>query len=246
MEIPTKSRFFRDKTALVTGATGSLGRVVVKGLLEQGAFVVVPYRDEGRFQELVGYVGGGKDQLTGIPTDVTDEQDVQKLAADAIQKHGRVDILLNIAGGYLGGADLASTQEKDWDFLMRINLKSAFLCSKAVLPFMVKANYGRIVNVAARPAVENKGRIKSGAYAVSKAGVVVLTETIAEEYKKFNITANCIVPSTIDTPANRRDFPAADFSKWAKPEEIAAVVLFLISDEGGIANGAAVPVYGKA
>jgi NAD(P)-dependent dehydrogenase (short-subunit alcohol dehydrogenase family) len=236
----------KNKVAIVTGATGSLGRVVVKSLLERAAAVVAPYRDEKRFLELADFVGSLKDGLTGIVADVTLEPSVQELAEETLRRHGRIDILLNIAGGYRGGAEILATPETDWDFLMDLNLKSAFLCSKAVLPSMVKQNFGRIVNVSARPGVENKGRVKSGAYAVSKAGVAVLTETIAEEFKKLNITANGIVPGTIDTPGNRLAFPSADFSKWVKPEQIAAVVLFLISDAAGITSGALIPVYGKS
>jgi len=190
----------KNKVAIVTGATGNLGRVVVKKLLEQGVRVVAAYRDEQRYKDLGDSVGEDKAALTGISADVTVEKSVQKMVEEVIQKHGRIDILLNLAGAYKGGADISNTAEGDWEFLMNINLKSAFLCSKAVLPSMMKANYGRIVSVAARPAVEKRGRAKSGPYAISKAGVVVLTETIAEEAKKFNITANCIMPSTIDTP----------------------------------------------
>jgi NAD(P)-dependent dehydrogenase (short-subunit alcohol dehydrogenase family) len=236
----------KNKVAIVTGATGSLGRVVVKSLLERAASVVVPYRDEKRFLELADFVGSLKDGLTGIVADITLEPTVRRLVEETLRRHGRIDILLNIAGGYRGGAEISATPETDWDFLMDLNLKSAFLCSKAVLPSMVNQNFGRIVNVSARPAVENKGRVKSGAYAVSKAGVAVLTETIAEEFKKLNITANSIVPGTIDTPENRLGFPFADFSKWVKPEQIASVVLFLISDAAGITSGALIPVYGKS
>jgi NAD(P)-dependent dehydrogenase (short-subunit alcohol dehydrogenase family) len=241
-----ESLLLKDKVALVTGASGALGSAVVKLLLDQGALVVAAYRNAQKFKELAESTGEGKTALSGVEADVTLETGVERLLGEAIRKHGRVDVLLNLAGGYLGGQEIAQTQEKDWDFLIDLNLKSAFLCSRAVLPFMMKENYGRIVSVAARPAVEKKGRVKSGAYAVSKAGVVVLMETIAEEVKKFNITANCIVPSTIDTPENRRDIPAGDFSKWVKPEDIAAVVLFLASEFASVTSGAAIPVYGKA
>jgi NAD(P)-dependent dehydrogenase (short-subunit alcohol dehydrogenase family) len=111
---------------------------------------------------------------------------------------------------------------------------------------MLSQNYGKIVNVASRTAIEKRYRSKSGAYAVSKAGIIVLTETIAEEVKKYDINVNCIMPSTIDTPDNRRNFPEADFSKWVKPEQIANVIIFLVSDDSKIISGASLPVYGKA
>jgi NAD(P)-dependent dehydrogenase (short-subunit alcohol dehydrogenase family) len=157
-----------------------------------------------------------------------------------------VDILLNLVGAYSGGSEIANTKESDWDYMMNVNLKSAFLCSKTALPYMTGQNYGKIVNVSARTAVEKRFRSKSGAYAVSKAGIIVLTETVAEEVKKYDVNVNCIMPSTIDTPGNRRSFPDGDFSKWVKPEQIARVILFLVSDDSKIISGVSVPVYGRA
>lgn len=235
-----------NKIALVTGATGALGRVVVKMLLERDVRVVASYRTEQRLNELLEFVGRLSANLTGINADVTDAQNVKNLVQKAVEKHGRVDVLLNIAGAYAGGNDIANTEESQWDFMMNTNLKSAFLCSKAVLPYMIKNNYGRIVNVASWTAVINSRRVKSGAYAISKAGVKVLTETIAEEVRKYDINVNCVMPSTIDTPDNRRNFPKADFSKWVDPKDIAEVIWFLVSDASKVVSGAAVPVYGKA
>ncbi len=127
---------------------------------------------------------------------------------------------------------------------MNMNLKSVFLCSKAVLPQMIKQNYGKIINISSRPAL--KGVAGVGAYSASKAGVLNLTETIADEVRDYDINVNAILPSTIDTPANRRDMPEADFSKWVKPEEIARVMVFLASDDSKPISGAGIPVYGKA
>jgi NAD(P)-dependent dehydrogenase (short-subunit alcohol dehydrogenase family) len=246
MPEPGNDSSLRKNVAIVTGATGALGRAVVRKLLEKGAVVVAVYRDEKKYRDLAASVGGDKAALTGIAGDVMAEERVRMIVEEVIRRHRRIDILVNLVGAYKGGEDIAATPEADWDFLMGINLKAAFLCAKAVLPSMIKANYGRIINVAARPAVEKRGRAKSGAYAVSKAGVVILTETIAEEVKKFNITANCVMPSIIDTAENRRSFPSADFSKWVKPEEIALVLLFLVSEDAAVISGATIPVYGKA
>ena len=246
MPAPNPFASLNGKVVLVTGATGNLGRVVVKRLLETGAVVAAVYRDEARFQDLVVFVGGANDSLGGFKADVTLETSVRDMVGAVLIRYGRIDALLNLAGDYRGGADISTTAEDDWDYLIRTNLKSAFLCSRAVLPAMMKANSGRIVCVAARPAVEKKGRAKSGAYAVSKAGVVVLTETMAEETGKFGLTVNCILPGTIDTPENRTAIPGGDFAKWAKPEEIATVLLFLISDGSSVTSGAAIPVFGKS
>jgi NAD(P)-dependent dehydrogenase (short-subunit alcohol dehydrogenase family) len=223
-----------------------LGRVVVRRLLGSGADVAAVYRDEARFRDLVSFTEGGSGSLGGFRADVTSEPEVRKMVEAVVRRYDRIDALLNLTGTYRGGKDIAETDEADWDFLMLTNLKSAFLCSRAVLPVMAKAGSGRIVNVAARPAVEKKGRVRSGAYAVSKAGVVVLTDVIAEEGRKSGITAHCIVPGTIDTPDNRAAMPDADFSKWADPADIAEVVLFLVSDAASITSGAVIPVYGKS
>jgi NAD(P)-dependent dehydrogenase (short-subunit alcohol dehydrogenase family) len=236
----------KGKVAIVTGATGALGRVVAKALLDQGALVVSTHREEEKLKELIDFVGSSKDRLISIQTDVTDENSVQALFQQAISRYGRVDILLNIVGGFKGGTEIVDTKVSDWDFALNINLKSTFLCSKAALSQMIRQNYGKIVSVSSRSAAEKRYRVKDGAYAVSKAGIIVLTETIAEEIKKYDINVNCILPSTIDTPDNRSNFPNADFSKWVKPEQIADVMLFLVSDESRTISGASIPVYGRA
>ena len=236
----------KGKTVLVTGATGALGRVAVRRLIESGAAVAAVYREEEGFRDLVAFVGGPGDSLAGFRADVTSERDVREAVDGVIRRYGRIDALLSLVGTYRGGTDVAATSEEDWDFLQRTNLKSAFLCCRAVLPAMIKAGSGHIVCVAARQAVENKGRARSAAYAVSKAGLVTLIETIAEETRRSGITANCIVPGTIDTPKNRAEIPGGDFSKWADPAAIAEVLLFLASDASAVTSGAVIPVSGKS
>jgi len=232
--------------ALVTGATGALGKTVTHKLLENGARVAATYRTESRRNDLQQFVGASKSNLMEIRADVTDERSVLGLVKTIIDKFGRIDFLLNIVGAYGGGTDIADTDLSQWDLLMNVNLKSAFLCAKAVLPHMVKQDYGRIVNVSSRTAAEKSRRVKSGAYAISKVGVIVLTEILADEMKNYDINVNCVMPSTIDTPNNRRNFPKADFSKWVDPNEIAEVMLFLLSDASKVTSGACIPVYGKA
>jgi NADP-dependent 3-hydroxy acid dehydrogenase YdfG len=152
-----------NKVALLTGATGALGRVVTKGLVEHGVKVVASYRTEEKLAELFNFVGELKDDLTVIQTDVTDEQSVRNFVQKAIEKQGRVDIFLNIVGAYMGGTDVANAEVTQWDFMMNLNLKSAFLCSKMVLPYMIKQNYGKIVSVSSWIAVEKTRRVKSRA-----------------------------------------------------------------------------------
>jgi len=238
--------FLNGKVAVVTGATGALGRVVAKALLDQGATVVSTHRGEDKLRDLIDFIGISKDRFVSIQTDVTDENSVQAMFQKVISQYGRVDILLNIVGSFKGGEEIVNTKVADWDFVLNVNLKSAFLCSKAALSQMTKQNYGKIVSVSSRSAVEKRFRVKDGAYAISKAGTIILTETMAEEVKKYDINVNCILPSTIDTPNNRRNFPNADFTKWVKPEQIAEVLLFMVSDESKAISGASIPVYGKA
>jgi len=234
-----------NRVAIVTGATGGLGRVAVKALLESGAQIVVSYRDEDKLAELLRFVGGFRDKVMAVRSDVTEEKSANNLVQKAVEKHGRVDILFNIVGAYAGGTDVVNTEEDTWNMMMNVNLKSAFLCSKAALPYMIKQNYGRIANVSSWMAFEKNRRVKSAAYAVSKAGVVVLTETLALEVKNYDINVNCVVPSTIDTLSNRRNMPKADPSKWVDPKDIAELMLFLVSDRSKVVSGASVPVYGK-
>jgi NAD(P)-dependent dehydrogenase (short-subunit alcohol dehydrogenase family) len=237
---------FESKVAVITGATGALGSVVTREMLGKGASVVVLYRSEDKFQTLWKSVGGDGDRLVGVIGDVTKENDCLSLVEEAIRRHGRVDILLNIVGGYAGGSTVTETSKEEWDRMMGLNLRSVFYCSKAVLPHMMEQDYGKIVSVSAKSAEPSGRKAKSGAYVISKAGVRVLTEVIAEEVLGYEINVNCVVPSVIDTPANRTMFPKAKFGRWVPPEEIAETILFLASDASRPIRGAAVPVFGRS
>lgn len=236
----------QGKIAIVTGATGGLGRVVAKRLVEKGVAVVTLYRADDKFSELIASLGELGSRLTGVKGDITSEQDVRELVQAAIERHGRVDMLLNIVGGYVGGTDVAETEEKEWDYMMSLNLKSAFLCCKTIIPHMISQNYGKIVNISTRTAVERGRRSRSGAYAVAKMGVIVLTETLSEELRKYNINVNCVLPGTINTPENRAKNPKADYSRWTDPGDIADAIVFLVSDAANVTSGASIPVYGKS
>lgn len=194
----------------------------------------------------MGRVGDLKKELTSMKIDVTKEDQVKLLFESTIRKHGYVDVLLNIVGAYRGGHEVHETPLEEWDYMMRVNLLSTFLCCREALKHMVPRNQGRIVNVSARPAIEKRYRTKGAAYAVSKAGVLVLTETIAEEVKAKDINVNAVLPSTIDTLDNRSKMPKADFGRWVPPEEISKVILHLISADAKATSGAGVLVYGKA
>ena len=216
-----------QRVAVVTGATGGLGHAVVVTLLDDG-------------WRVVGLARHGADELV----DLTQERDVQAAFSRIVQRHGRIDALVNVAGGFAGGQPVHETSTATWNQMLALNLTATLLCCRAALPHMLSANYGRIVNVASRAAVQPAAGLS--AYNVSKAGVVTLTQTIAAELSGHDITCNVILPSVIDTPANRRAMPNADASTWVQPTAIATVVCDLVSDRWGIVNGALVPVYGAA
>lgn len=223
------------KTIAVTGAFGSLGTAVVQALLAKGARVVaIDVAAAPRDPASLGaaHVHGGVDLGDG---------EAAKAAFDAIAKaHGGLHGLVNIAGGFawekVQGGALAT-----WDKLYQMNLRTAVAASQAALPHLPDG--GRIVNIGANGAV--KAGAGMGAYAASKAGVARLTEALAEELKDRGITVNALLPSIIDTPANRADMPDADFSRWVQPAQLAAAIAFLLSDEAAAITGALIPVTGR-
>jgi NAD(P)-dependent dehydrogenase (short-subunit alcohol dehydrogenase family) len=228
------------KVALISGAAGNLGRAVAVAFREAGASLVVADVAEDRLEELYG----GEDDVLVVPVDLTEEQSIQEMVSRALDRFARIDILANVAGGFRMGPPLHETLVETWDFMMDLNARSVFLVSRAVLPHMIRQGYGRIVNVAARAAVQPKGRMAP--YCASKAAVITLTESMAAEHRLDDINVNCILPGTIDTPQNRADMPDADFDTWVPPKDLASVILFLASDVARAVNGAAVPVYGRS
>jgi NAD(P)-dependent dehydrogenase (short-subunit alcohol dehydrogenase family) len=193
-------------------------------------------------QELMAHIDLPEERIVSIWADVTQVERVDALVQDVVGRFGRVDVLLNTVGGWSGGASVGETSVEDWEQMLNVNLRSAFLLSRAVLPRMLEVGWGRIVHVSSKTAVEP--RPKQVGYVVSKRGVIALTEVIAAEVKGTGVTANVILPSIIDTLDNRANIPKANPQKWVKPEQIAATMRFLCSDAGASINGASIPVYG--
>jgi NAD(P)-dependent dehydrogenase (short-subunit alcohol dehydrogenase family) len=226
----------RGKTVVVTGAFGSVGAAVVQAALAAGARVAAVDRAPAP----QAAAAPGAVHFGGI--DLGNPAAAGAALAQIAAQLGGIDALVNIAGGFRwekiedGNADT-------WDLLYNINLKTALSASRAALPHLLRRSSGRIVNIGAAGAV--KAGLGMGAYAASKAGVARLTEALAEELKDRGITVNALLPSIVDTPPNRADMPDADFSRWVQPAQLAAVIVFLLSDAASAVTGALIPVTGR-
>ena len=228
--------------ALVGGGTGGLGRSVSQAFLSAGATVIATYRKQLEYDDLLRSVGGDSGRLSGAQVDVTDEPAARGLIAGVLEKHGRLDALVNTVGGYDGGQKLWELDSSVLERLLGLNLLSGFSLARAAVPAMLKQGHGSIVNVAAQAALTHPAG--AAAYAASKAAAVALMGSLAAELKGTGVRINSIVPSIMDTEANRKAMPHADFSKWPKTQDIARVLLFLCSAAAKSVHGAVIPVDG--
>ena len=223
----------QGRKIVITGGLGVLGRAVAEAALGSGARVaLIDFAAEGT-------VPGGAMLIGGV--DLSEHAAAEAAMARANQALGGVDALLNIAGGFVWQTH-AEGEPEGWDRMFRMNLKTAANATRAALPYLEASGSGRVVNVGANGAL--KAAAGMGAYAASKAGVHKLTESLAEELKG-RVTVNAVLPSIIDTAQNRADMPDADPAKWVRPEELAAVMLFLASEQASAVTGALVPVTGR-
>jgi NAD(P)-dependent dehydrogenase (short-subunit alcohol dehydrogenase family) len=223
------------QVVLITGAQGGLGAFVTQAFLASGAQVVGTGRqiDDSAFAH---------PRFEAIPADLTRPHNAARLVADTILKFRRIDVLVHVAGGFAGGAPIHETDDATWDAMLDLNLRTGVNILRAVIPPMRAQKRGRIVAIGSRAGVEPSANIS--AYGASKAALVSLVKTAAIENRKLGITANVILPGTIDTPANRRSDPGADRSQWVSPQKLAALALYLASDDAADITGAAIPVYG--
>jgi NAD(P)-dependent dehydrogenase (short-subunit alcohol dehydrogenase family) len=217
---------FTGKVVLITGASGGLGTAVTRAFVEAGADVAAVSRSGSE-----------------IAADLTRPEEAARTVEAVRARYGRLDVLLHLAGGFEGGTPVAQTTDLVWSHMLDLNLNSAFYVARAVLPAMLGAGYGRIVAIGSKTAVEPVATLS--AYGASKAALVALVRTIALEVKHTGVTANVVLPSIFDTPANRAADPAADFSRWVKPESIARLLLWLASEAAADVNGAVIPIYGQ-
>ena len=218
------------KVALIAGGSGALGQKVALAFAQAGARVITVDRDTPSVQ--------AKGRLA-IKADVTNEVEVQTLVNDVVRETGRIDVLINLVGGFATGR-VAETDAALWQRMLAMNLTAGFVLSKAVLPHMLERRVGRILHVAARAAVEPFPG--AAAYIVSKSGLVALIRALSLEVAGTGVTTNGVLPSTMDTPANRASMPDADPTKWVKPESVAKLLIFLSSDDADQINGALIPM----
>ena len=235
---------FSGQIILVAGGTGGLGRAVSLAFLNEGAKVVVPWHNPAEFATLQTAAGAQASSLHGQQVDVTDEAAVGQLVGSIVAQHGRLDALVNTVGGYAGGVKLWELESSVFDRMMSLDLRAGFVLSRAAVVPMLKQKRGSIVNVAAKAAFDHASG--AAAYAASKAAALAMIDSLAADTKGTGVRVNSILPSIIDTAANRRDMPNSNFATWPKPEDIARVILFLCSDEAKVIHGAAIPVYGDS
>ncbi len=228
---------FDNRTVIVTGAAGNLGKAVASAFTGLGANLVLV---DVRRESLAAAFGEENSRRLFLPANLLEMADAAQVAQVALARYGRIDVLCNIAGGFRMGESLHETSDENWNFLFDINARTLLHAVRAVVPRMIAAGGGKIINVGAYAAL--KGVAQMGAYTASKGTVIRMTEAMAAELRDRNINVNCVLPTIIDTPDNRAAMPKADPAKWVAPSDLANVIVFLASDEARAVHGAAVPV----
>jgi NAD(P)-dependent dehydrogenase (short-subunit alcohol dehydrogenase family) len=225
-----------DRVVLITGANGGLGQAVTRAFLNAGAVVAGVARSWTAQQPSEG--------LQFLEHDVTSPHGARRAVEEALARNRRLDIVLHLVGGFAGGQPVHQTEDETWRQMMDLNLHSAFYLFRAALPHLLEARRGRLIAIGSRTGAHPVRGLS--AYGVSKAALLALVRTLALEVRGTGVTANIVLPSVIDTPANRAANPGADYSKWVTPESIAGLLLWLASDAAADVNGAAIPIYGGA
>jgi NAD(P)-dependent dehydrogenase (short-subunit alcohol dehydrogenase family) len=234
---------FAGRIALVTGGSGALGEALIRRLLAAGAKVAAVDRQPERLDALYADLPGDRRPSAHV-ADLADAAAVGTMVASVLERHGRVDHLFNIAGAYAGGEPVEETSPETWQRLWDANFRSTLHVCAAVVPAMKRQGGGTVVNVGSRAALG--GDAGAAAYAVSKTAVLRLTESLAAEGKRRGVRVNCVLPGTIDTPANRKAMPDADTAGWVELGALVDVLLFLASPAARAIHGAALPVFGTA
>ena len=226
----------KGKVVVVTGANGGLGVFVTQAFLDAGATVIGTSRK-------IRQSDFNSPGFTAMPAEIANREGAKVLVDQVVARFGKIDVLAHTVGGFAGGQSIAETDDATFQKMFDINLNSAFYVLRAALPALRKTGGGRIIAIGSRAAVDPGPGV--GAYSASKAALVSLIRTVAAENKDAGITANVILPGTMDTPTNRKAIPNADVSKWVQPAKVASLVVWLAGDAGTDVNGAVIPIYGK-
>jgi NAD(P)-dependent dehydrogenase (short-subunit alcohol dehydrogenase family) len=226
----------KGKVVLVTGANGGLGAYVTQAFLDAGASVVGVSRK-------IQQSDFASPNFTAMPATLSSGEAAATLVKQVLTRFEKIDVLAHTVGGFAGGQPVAETDDATFQQMFDVNLNATFYILRAVIPTMRKAGGGSIIAIGSRAALEPGANV--GAYSASKAAMVSLVRTVAAENQDAGITANSILPGTMDTPANRKAMPKADASKWVQPAAVASLIVWLASDAGKDVNGAAIPVYGN-
>jgi NAD(P)-dependent dehydrogenase (short-subunit alcohol dehydrogenase family) len=231
---------FAGRVAVVTGGTGALGQAITRRLLAGGSVVAVPFVVPAEAEALrASLPAAERDRLHAMPADVADPAAIDGFVGAVLARHRRVDILVCAVGGFAAG-DLVSTPPEAWNRMLTLNLTTTYLACRGALPAMLRARSGRVITIASRAVVPPTAGFL--AYTVAKAGVIALTLALAREVAPHGITVNAVLPSTMDTPANRAAMPDADHAGWVSVDSVAAVVTLLAGDGARDVTGALIPV----
>jgi NAD(P)-dependent dehydrogenase (short-subunit alcohol dehydrogenase family) len=223
----------KDRVVLITGAKGELGTHVTQRFLAAGATVVGTSRN-------ISQKDFSQSNFVALPADFTKAVAVRDAIESIFTRFGKLDVLVHVLGGFTGGPIVAETDDATWEQMRDLNLTSAFYVLRAAIPHLRKSGSGRIVAIGSLTAVEPHAGL--GAYVTFKAALTMLVRTVALENRNTGLTANVVLPGTMDTPANRKAMPAADFSKWVQPSEVADLVLWLADEKAAHITGTAIPV----
>lgn len=227
---------FSGKIVLITGSSGAVGSKLLDFFTSHGASTIGTYLDE----KSIDITRSKSEGIDLIRCNTMENADLTSLVSTITKKHGRIDILVNTVGGYIGGKSVAQLEEKDWNKMFGLNLLSAFLITKHVLPLMLQSGYGKIIHISSYTGISAQGL--DSAYASSKAGLIRFVESVSKEVKDYNLTVNCVLPSIIDTKSNRKMMPDANFKQWVKIDELVNIIAFLGSDDSRAITGSAIPV----
>jgi len=233
---------FTDKVVVITGAAGNVGQAAANAFHGAHANLALVDRRSDRLAGIFPQFAEIKNHLLLNNVDLSDEEKVNRGVDEIITRFGRIDVLVNTAGGYRAGQTLEETGLETWDLMFKLNAQSVFLVSKAVIPHMKAQSSGKIINISALAALS--GKPKMAVYLAAKDAVIRLSESMAEELRSFKINVNTLLPSTIDTPSNRAANPNSNYDNWVKPGAIAEVILFLATPAARSIYGASIPVRG--